>query len=130
MDRTADRSGPRSIDRRRFEVFVREEEAAPLSHVGTVTAQTPDAAHEEANKLFAWCARDLWVCPASETHRYSAEPLVERDRRADDATTTPRGDEPHVSEETGETRTVACGGDSPEADVGDPADTDTPEEYQ
>lgn len=58
-DRTAGAGGPRSADGRRFEVFVREEEADPLRHVGTVAAPTPDVAHEEASKLFAWYARDV-----------------------------------------------------------------------
>ncbi|MES3160367.1 MAG: Htur_1727 family rSAM-partnered candidate RiPP [Halorubrum sp.] len=82
-DRTATEAGPRSADGRRFEVFVREAESDPLRHVGTVAAPTPDVAHEEASKLFAWYARDVWVCPAEETHRYSAETL-DGDRVADE----------------------------------------------
>ncbi len=96
-DRTATEAGPRSADGRRFEVFVREAEADPLRHVGTVAAPTPDIAHEEASELFAWYARDVWVCPAEETHRYSADtlggdeptPAVDRNE-----------DEPRVYEET------------------------------
>ena len=86
---TAD--GPRSADGRRFEVFVREEESDPLRYVGTVAAPTPDAAHEEASKLFAWYARDVWVCPATEVSRYSAESLAaERTaRRSHDARRPP-----------------------------------------
>ncbi|MFW6317777.1 MAG: Htur_1727 family rSAM-partnered candidate RiPP [Halorubrum sp.] len=95
-DRNEDANGPRSADGRRFEVFVRGEESDPLRHVGTVAAPTPDVAHEEASKLFAWYARDVWVCPAAEVSRYSAESLA--------------GDEPRVYEETEETPTVSCGG--------------------
>jgi rSAM-partnered protein len=75
-DRTAVSSGPRAADGRRFEVFVRGAEADPLRHVGSVAAPTPDAAHEAASALVARDARDVWVCPAEETHRYSAEPLA------------------------------------------------------
>jgi len=80
-DRTGGSDGMRSADGRRFEVFVREREADPLRHVGTVTAPTPDAAHGEASKLFAWYARDVWVCPADETHRYSAGSLADGGER-------------------------------------------------
>ncbi|MFW6317371.1 MAG: Htur_1727 family rSAM-partnered candidate RiPP [Halorubrum sp.] len=109
-DRTTVSGGPRSADGRRFEVFVREEEADPLRHVGTVAAPTPDVAHEEASKLFAWYARDVWVCPAEETHRYSAESLATDDRSSDDGETAGDGAEPRVYEETEGTPTVACGG--------------------
>ncbi|WP_418286406.1 Htur_1727 family rSAM-partnered candidate RiPP [Halorubrum sp. DTA46] len=109
-DRTAESTGPRSADGRRFEVFVREEESDPLRHVGTVAAPTPDIAHEEASKLFAWYARDVWVCPAEETHRYSAESLADDDR-SPEAESAPSDDgEPRVYEETEGTPTVACGG--------------------
>ncbi|WP_435092929.1 Htur_1727 family rSAM-partnered candidate RiPP [Halorubrum sp. N11] len=111
-DRTEGTDGARSADGRRFEVFVREEEADPLRHVGTVAAPTPDAAHEEASKLFAWYARDVWVCPAEETHRYSAESLA--DDEADDVEADgdgdPDADESRVYEETEGTPTVSCGG--------------------
>jgi len=134
-DRTGEPSGPRSADGRRFEVFVREEAADPLRHVGTVAAPTPDAAHEEASKLFAWYARDVWVCPASETHRYSAESLDATSGEADDATAAPAapsGDEPRVYEETEGTPTVACGGTpvepgATETDSDDASEADTPE---
>ncbi|MDZ5810747.1 Htur_1727 family rSAM-partnered candidate RiPP [Halorubrum sp. AD140] len=109
-DRTAESRGPRSADGRRFEVFVREEEADPLRHVGTVAAPTPDVAHEEASKLFAWYARDVWVCPAEETHRYSAESLTGEDSSSGDESHSPDGAEPRVYEETEGTPTVSCGG--------------------
>ncbi|EMA67762.1 hypothetical protein C461_08544 [Halorubrum aidingense JCM 13560] len=132
-DRTGGSSGPRSADGRRFEVFVREAESDPLRHVGTVAAPTPDAAHEEASKLFAWYARDVWVCPAAETHRYSAESLADSDDASDrdsaaDDTDREGAAEPRVYEETEGTPTVRCGGaplgdDPADAPVGDsPAD--------
>ncbi|EMA65182.1 Htur_1727 family rSAM-partnered candidate RiPP [Halorubrum kocurii] len=118
-DRTGGSDGARSADGRRFEVFVREEEADPLRHVGTVAAPTPDAAHEEASKLFAWYARDVWVCPAEETHRYSAESLASDEADAEASRDGGPGgvdaggsdsDEPRVYEETEGTPTVSCGG--------------------
>jgi len=131
-DRTGDPSGPRSADGRRFEVFVREEAADPLRHVGTVAAPTPDAAHEEASKLFAWYARDVWVCPASETHRYSAESLGETGGETEGAADASAADEPRVYEETEGTPTVACGGTPvepgpTETDSDDASEADTPE---
>jgi rSAM-partnered protein len=106
-DRTAGSGGPRSADGRRFEVFVREGEADPLRHVGTVAAPTPDVAHEEASELFARYARDVWVCPAEETHRYSAESLARDGRSEGKPATGDDADEPRVYEDT---PTVACGG--------------------
>lgn len=111
-------------------MFVRDDEADPVRHVGTVAAPTPDAAHEEASKLFAWYARDVWVCPATETYRYSAESLAEADpdgsapaEENGDATDAGPSDEPRVYEETEGTPTVACGrapiDDSDDDDGGD-----------
>ncbi|RLM72825.1 Htur_1727 family rSAM-partnered candidate RiPP [Halorubrum sp. Atlit-26R] len=118
-DRSEDANGVRSADGRRFEVFVREAESDPLRHVGTVAAPTPDAAHEEASKLFAWYARDVWVCPAAEVSRYSAESLADDGPGAsgdseaadgDHAEPAEDADEPRVYEETEGTPTVSCGG--------------------
>ncbi|WP_434521611.1 Htur_1727 family rSAM-partnered candidate RiPP [Halorubrum sp. AS12] len=122
-DRSEDANGPRSADGRRFKVFVREEESDPLRHVGTVAAPTPDVAHEEASKLFAWYARDVWVCPAGEVSRYSAESLADDGREGDESSADP--DEPRVYEETEGTPTASCGG-APATDAADAADaTDT-----
>ncbi|QKY17572.1 Htur_1727 family rSAM-partnered candidate RiPP [Halorubrum sp. CBA1229] len=136
-DRTTGSGGPRSADGRRFEVFVREEESDPLRHVGTVAAPTPDVAHEEASKLFAWYARDVWVCPAEETHRYSAESLAADDRSSGGESTESAAaaspadgdDEPRVYEETEGTPTVTCGGAPVEDDSESiaPDDASTPE---
>ena len=92
-DRSEGENGPRSADGRRFEVFVREAESDPLRHVGTVAAPTPDAAHEEASKLFAWYARDVWVCPAAEVSRYSAESLAGDESEASDDAAEPPAEE-------------------------------------
>ena len=118
-DRSENANGPRSADGRRFEVFVREEESDPLRHVGTVAAPTPDVAHEEASKLFAWYARDVWVCPAAEVSRYSAASLAGdaegADAEGDDADA--EGDaKPRVYDETEGTPTVSCGGRPVEGD--------------
>ncbi|QKG93245.1 rSAM-partnered protein [Halorubrum sp. SS7] len=107
-DRTEDANGPRSADGRRFEVFVREAESDPLRHVGTVAAPTPDVAHEEASKLFAWYARDVWVCPAAEVSRYSAESLAADADGTDDEAAD--ADEPRVYEETEGTPTASRAG--------------------
>ena len=134
-ERTAMEGGPRSADGRRFEVFVREAESDPLRHVGTVAAPTPDVAHEEASKLFAWYARDVWICPAEETHRYSASSLANEDEsgpEAADSNDDSAGDdsagddptEPRVYEETEGTPTVACGGAPRENGAGDNGETD------
>ncbi|SEH45935.1 rSAM-partnered protein, Htur_1727 family [Halopenitus malekzadehii] len=77
---TATRStegSPRSTADPRWEVFVREDVDGQMTHVGTIAAPTPDVAHEEAGKLFAWYARDVWVTPADETYRYSTSTLGE-----------------------------------------------------
>ena len=108
--RSEDAAGPRSADGRRFEVFVRDEESDPLRHVGTVAAPTPDAAHEEASKLFGWYARDVWVCPAGEVSRYSAEPLAGEAAGDGPAEAADEGDEARVHEETEGTPVVSRGG--------------------
>ena len=118
-DRRENANGPRSADGRRFEVFVREAESAPLRHVGPVAAPTPDAAHEEASKLFAWYARDVWVCPAAEVSRFSAESLADDDAEGD--ANAEDGDEPRVYDETEGTPTASCGG-APPADAVDADD--------
>ena len=79
MVETRTSTGSRSADGRRFEVFIRETESESLRHVGTVKAPTPETAHEEAAALFGWTARDIWVCPAESTHRYTNEPLAAND---------------------------------------------------
>jgi rSAM-partnered protein len=50
---------PRGGDQREWEVFVREDEADPMRHVGSVSAPTAKVAHEQATRLFAWFAADV-----------------------------------------------------------------------
>lgn len=128
-NRNGGECGPRSADGRRFEVFLREDAPDPMRHVGTVAAPTPDVAHEEASKLFGWYARDIWVTPAAEVHRYSAERLGRSAESADppqneDGTAQASGSsaEPRVREETEGTPFVRCGGVVPEDDRDDEAD--------
>ncbi len=76
-DRTRVRDAPRSATGREWEVFVREESDGALQHVGSVTAGDADTAHDRASDLFGWTARDVWLCPADETRRYTAHTLGE-----------------------------------------------------
>ncbi|WP_135822812.1 Htur_1727 family rSAM-partnered candidate RiPP [Halostella litorea] len=66
---------PRGGDGREWEVFVREDADEPMQHVGSVSAPSPEVAHEQATRLFAWFATDVWICPADETHRFSTHDL-------------------------------------------------------
>ena len=101
-------TGSRSADGRRFEVFIRETESESLRHVGTVAAPTPETAHEEAAALFGWTARDIWVCPAESTHRYTTEPLA----ADDDTNGSAAGDtgESHAEPTRAEPATESSGG--------------------
>lgn len=87
-------ASPRATTERRWEVFVREAVDDPLEHVGTIAAPSPDVARQEASKLFAWYARDLWICPADEMHRYSTDTLGEDGTAGEDGTES--GGEPGV----------------------------------
>ncbi|WP_336337312.1 Htur_1727 family rSAM-partnered candidate RiPP [Haloarcula brevis] len=64
---------PRGATSREWEVFVREETADPLAHVGSVSAPSADIAREQAASLFGRTAVTLWLCPADETHRYQTD---------------------------------------------------------
>lgn len=78
-----------------WEVFVREAETDPLQHVGSVSAPSAEVAREEATDLFAWCATDVWLCPAAETRRYSTRSLgADADPDATDAGDEGRTREP------------------------------------
>lgn len=68
---------PRGTDEPEWEVFVREDERESLRHVGSVSAPSADVAHEQATRLFAWYASDVWVCPAEAVRRYSTHALDE-----------------------------------------------------
>ncbi|WP_254768088.1 Htur_1727 family rSAM-partnered candidate RiPP [Salinilacihabitans rarus] len=79
-----------------WEVFVRDEEADPLRHVGSVAAESATEAHEHASRLFGWYAVDLWVCPAEEVARFSTRGLGtaggedESEAESDEASAEPR----------------------------------------
>ncbi len=77
QDRTRVQDTPRSATGREWEVFVREDADGPLKHVGSVTAGDADGAHDRASDLFGWATRDVWLCPADETRRYTAHTLGE-----------------------------------------------------
>lgn len=81
-------------EEREWELFVREDEGDPLKHVGSVTAPTADTAHEEASRLFAWYAEDMWICPADEVVRYSTSAIDD----VDDAATPDDGTESRTHE--------------------------------
>lgn len=76
---------PSSGDDREWEAFVRDGEGDPLRRAGSVRAPSVEEAYELATRLFAWYARDVWVCPTAEIARYStdgpedAEPVPIRD---------------------------------------------------
>lgn len=93
-DRTRVEDAPRSATGREWEVFVREDTDGPLKHVGSVTAATADAAHEHASSLFDWAARDVWLCPADETQRYTTHTLGDAHggTTEDDSTTESGGE--------------------------------------
>lgn len=69
---------PRDAVEREWEVFVREDESESLRHVGSISAPSADVAYEQATKLFAWYASDVWLCPARDVHRYSTHALDEQ----------------------------------------------------
>ncbi|SFH58114.1 rSAM-partnered protein, Htur_1727 family [Halorubrum aquaticum] len=102
---------PRRTRERRWEVFVRESKSDPMRRVGTVAAPSPAVAHEEASRLFAWYARDVWLCPADETHRFSTYSLAETEDEEGDAENARSGGEPRVHEETEGTPRVRGGED-------------------
>ncbi len=65
----------RGDDLPEWEVFLRDDEDANMSHVGSVSAATAETAHEHASRLFGWFASDVWICPAGEMHRFSTHSL-------------------------------------------------------
>ena len=78
---------PRGATSREWEVFVREDTADPLTHVGSVSAPSVDIAREQAASLFARTAVTLWLCPGDETHRYQTdEAMLGNEKAGDDAT--------------------------------------------
>jgi rSAM-partnered protein len=78
---------PRGATSREWEVFVRDETADPLTHVGSVSAPSVDIAREQAASLFARTAVTLWLCPADKTRRYQTdETTLGTGKTGDDAT--------------------------------------------
>ena len=59
-------------------MFLRAGAAAPVRHVGSVTAPSADVARGQAGRLFPVSARDVRLCPADEVRRYAAETLADR----------------------------------------------------
>lgn len=85
---------PSRRDGDRVEVFVREEGSEALRHAGSITASDAETAYEEATKLFAWYADDVWLCRAGDVHRYAVHDLDE----AAEPAPIERGDEPRATE--------------------------------
>ena len=83
---------PRSDRETEWEVFVRDDTGDPLRHVGSITAPDAAVAYEQATKLFAWYADDLWLCPADTVRRFSTHDL-DRDAESVEIETAgePRG---------------------------------------
>ncbi|RKS83040.1 rSAM-partnered protein [Haloarcula quadrata] len=78
---------PRGATSREWEVFVREDTADPLTHVGSVSAPSVDIAREQAASLFTRTAVTLWLCPADKTRRYQTdETTLGTGKTGDDAT--------------------------------------------
>jgi len=64
---------PRATTGQEWEVFVREADADPLTHAGSLTAPTREIAREQATQLFGWSATDVWLCPADEVERFGVD---------------------------------------------------------
>ncbi|MDS0282888.1 Htur_1727 family rSAM-partnered candidate RiPP [Haloarcula onubensis] len=73
FEKTVD--APRGATGREWEVFCRERESEPLTHVGSVSAPTAGVAREQAATLFGHAAATLWLCPADETVRVQERDL-------------------------------------------------------
>ncbi len=75
-DRSRIESGDRGNPTPQWELFVRQEAGAPMSHVGSVAAESGVEAHEHASRLFGREAVDVWCCPAAAVERYSTRGLA------------------------------------------------------
>jgi len=75
---------PRSDETPEWEVFLREDPAEPLCHVGSVSAPTASVAYDHASSLFAWAADTLWLCPAAEVARFADRDLGASANRDDE----------------------------------------------
>jgi rSAM-partnered protein len=79
-ERRRSRDRPPGDPEPEWEVFVRSEETAPLRHVGSVSAPTVEVAYEQATRLFAWYAEALWLCAATDMHRFTTHELDDEAR--------------------------------------------------
>ncbi|WP_416839311.1 Htur_1727 family rSAM-partnered candidate RiPP [Haloferax sp. DFSO52] len=74
------RRKPRIDGSRQWEVFIRETDAEPLRHVGSVSAPSVDIATEQATTLFGFSSSALWLCPADEVLRIGGNDLASKGR--------------------------------------------------
>ncbi|AEN05252.1 hypothetical protein Halar_1520 [halophilic archaeon DL31] len=75
-----------------WEVFQRDDDGRPMRYVGRVRATSASEAHQQASRLFAWYAPEVWVCPAAAVVRFSTA------GDGDETATPPSGDEPRTIE--------------------------------
>ncbi|MFB6137013.1 MAG: Htur_1727 family rSAM-partnered candidate RiPP [Halobacteriaceae archaeon] len=94
-DRSRVGDHPRDDTETEWEVFVREDTADPMRHVGSVTAPSADVAHERATRLFGWYADDVWLVAAGDVARFSTHDL---DDDAEPAPVAGDGAEPRTYE--------------------------------
>jgi rSAM-partnered protein len=66
---------PRGDGTPEWEVFLRDDAADSLRHVGSVSAPSASVAYEQASALFEWTADTLWLCPATEVARFTDRDL-------------------------------------------------------
>ncbi|RDI71050.1 Htur_1727 family rSAM-partnered candidate RiPP [Halopelagius longus] len=104
---------------REWELFVREEAAGPLRHVGSVTGRTAAVAREQGESLFGWTAEAMWLCPADEVRRVGGRSLDGAAYAGDGESDGGDGRENGESREDGE-----CRGDGNARD--DAAETEVP----
>ncbi|MBX0284774.1 Htur_1727 family rSAM-partnered candidate RiPP [Haloarcula salinisoli] len=103
MDTLETVDAPRGDTTREWEVFCRETESEPLTHVGSVSAPTAAVARDQAATLFGHAATALWLCPADETVRVQEQALGVGETTAaepDDSESAPTMDEDRMNAET------------------------------
>ena len=103
MDTMDTVDAPRGDTSREWEVFCRETESEPLTHVGSVSAPTAAVARDQAATLFGHAATALWLCPAEETVRVQERALGVGETaavEADDDASAPTMDEDRMDAET------------------------------
>ncbi|MFC6757576.1 MULTISPECIES: Htur_1727 family rSAM-partnered candidate RiPP [Haloarcula] len=94
---------PRGDTTREWEVFCRETESEPLTHVGSVSAPTAAVARDQAATLFGHATAALWLCPAEETVRVQERDLGVSETAAaepDDGESAPTMDADRMTDET------------------------------